>query len=112
MDGRTVRIGQGNNAFVFPGVGLGVARLGGARGDRRDVRRGGRRPGRAAARRGPAAGSLFPRVAGLRAVTARVAEAVVRQAVSDGVARNAPEDPAAAVAAAMWDPAYPAIDVA
>jgi malate dehydrogenase (oxaloacetate-decarboxylating) len=59
-----------------------------------------------------AAGSLFPRIAGLRGVTARVAAAVVRQAVSEGVARNAPESPADAVAAAMWDPAYPAIDVA
>ncbi len=58
-----------------------------------------------------AAGSLFPRIAGLRAVTAKVAEAVVRQAVAEGVARNAPEDPAEAVAAAMWDPAYPSIDV-
>jgi malate dehydrogenase (oxaloacetate-decarboxylating) len=58
------------------------------------------------------AGSLFPRISGLRAITARVAEAVVRQAVSDGVARNPPENPTEAVATAMWDPAYPAIDVA
>jgi malate dehydrogenase (oxaloacetate-decarboxylating) len=58
------------------------------------------------------AGSLFPRIATLRAVTARVAEAVVRQAESEGVARSLPEDPAEAVAAAMWDPVYPAIDVA
>jgi malate dehydrogenase (oxaloacetate-decarboxylating) len=58
-----------------------------------------------------AAGSLFPPVSRLRAVSARVAEAVVRQAVSEGVARNPPPDPAEAVPAAMWDPAYPAIDV-
>ena len=31
--------------------------------------------------------------------------------VSDGVARNPPDDPAEAVASAMWDPAYPAIEV-
>jgi malic enzyme len=110
--GRTIRIGQGNNAFVFPGVGLGVlvseasevtGRMFAAAADalasllpEEDLR----------------AGSLFPRIAGLRAITAHVAEAVVRQAVSDGVARSVPEDPAAAVAAAMWDPVYPAIDVA
>ena len=48
----------------------------------------------------------------VQAWAAKVAEAVVRQAVSDGVARNPPENPAEAVATAMWDPAYPAIDVA
>jgi malic enzyme len=41
-----------------------------------------------------------------------VAEAVVREAVSSGVARNPPADPAEAVAAAMWEPAYPTIDPA
>jgi malic enzyme len=56
------------------------------------------------------AGTLFPPVSRLRAVTARVAAAVVRQAVSEGLARNPPPDPAEAVSAAMWDPAYPAID--
>ncbi|HYN03458.1 MAG TPA: NAD-dependent malic enzyme [Vicinamibacteria bacterium] len=112
VGGRKVRIGQGNNAFVFPGVGLGVLVS-----EAREVTDG----MFAAAADALAAqlpeedlreGSLFPRVAGLRAITARVAEAVVRQAESEGVARSVPEDPAAAVAAAMWDPAYPAIDVA
>ena len=40
----------------------------------------------------------------------RVAEAVIRQAVADGVARNRPDDPRAAVAAVMWEPNYPGID--
>ncbi len=110
--GRTVRIGQGNNVFVFPGVGLGVLVS-----EAREVTDG----MFAAAADALAeqlsdedrqAGALFPRIAGLRGVTAHVAEAVVRQAVSDGVARNPPDDPAEAIAAAMWDPAYPAIDVA
>ena len=36
----------------------------------------------------------------------------MRQAVKDGVARNPPAgDAAEAVAAAMWDPEYPGIDV-
>jgi malic enzyme len=111
VGGRKVRIGQGNNAFVFPGVGLGVLVS-----EAREVTDGMfAAAADALAAQLPEedlqAGSLFPRVAGLRAVTAKVAAAVVRQAVSEGVARNAPEDPAAAVAAAMWDPEYPAIDV-
>jgi malate dehydrogenase (oxaloacetate-decarboxylating) len=109
--GPTVRVSLCNNAFVFPGVGLGVlvcearevtdgmfaaaARALAAFRDREDV----------------AAGGLFPPVTRLRAVSACVAEAVVRQAVGEGVARNPPPDPAETVAAAMWGPAYPAIDV-
>jgi malate dehydrogenase (oxaloacetate-decarboxylating) len=112
VGGRQVRIGQGNNAFVFPGVGLGVLVS-----EAREVTDGMfAAAADALASQLPEedlrAGSLFPRIAGLRAVTAVVAEAVVRQAVAEGVARNAPENPAAAVAAAMWDPEYPAIDVA
>ncbi len=110
-DGRRVRIGQGNNAFVFPGVGLGVLVS-----EAREVTDG----MFAAAADTLAAqlsgedretGSLFPRISELRGITAKVAEAVVRQAVSERVARNPPEDPAEAVATAMWDPVYPAIDV-
>jgi malic enzyme len=111
IGGRQVRIGQGINAFVFPGVGLGVLVS-----EAREVTDGmflAAAEALAAQVSGEdlQAGSLYPRIAGLRAVTARVAEAVVRQAVSEGVARNPPEDPAAAIAAAMWEPAYPAVDI-
>jgi malic enzyme len=111
-DGRRVRIGQGNNAFIFPGVGLGVLVS-----EAREVTDGmfaAAADTLAAQLRDEdrAAGSLFPRISELRRITAKVAEAVVRQAVGDGVARNPPDDPAEAVAAAMWDPAYPAIEVA
>jgi malic enzyme len=110
-DGRRVRIGQGNNAFIFPGVGLGVLVS-----EAREVTDGmfaAAADTLAAQLRDEdrAAGSLFPRISELRRITAKVAEAVVRQAVGDGVARNPPDDPAEAVAAAMWDPAYPAIEV-
>jgi malic enzyme len=112
VGGRTVRIGQGHNAFAFPGVGLGVLVS-----EAREVTDGMfMAAADALAAQVPEedlqAGSLYPRTAGLRAVTARVAEAVVRQAVSEGVARNAPDDPAAAIAATMWEPAYPSVDIA
>jgi malic enzyme len=112
VGGRKVRIGQGNNAFVFPGIGLGVLVS-----EAREVTDGMFMAAADAlaaqlAEEDLQAGSLYPRIAGLRTVTARVAETVVRQAMNEGVARNAPEDPAAAIAAAMWEPAYPAIDVA
>jgi malate dehydrogenase (oxaloacetate-decarboxylating) len=112
VGGRKVRIGQGNNVFVFPGVGLGVLVS-----EAREVTDGMfAAAADALAEQLPEedrqAGCLFPRIAGLRGITARVAEAVVRQAVTEGVARNPPDNPAEAIAAAMWDPVYPAIDVA
>src|SRR4029453_5542940 len=101
--GRTIEIGQGNNAFVFPGVGLGVlvshahkvtdsmflaaAEQLAAEGS--DEQR--------------AAGCLFPRVGELRRVSARIAEAVVRAARQDGVGRPIPDaEIGPAVADAMW----------
>ena len=106
--GRTVRIGQGNNAFVFPGVGLGMlvaearevtdamfasaAETLAAAVEEDDLRE----------------GALYPKVSRLRKVTARVAEEVVREARDRGVGRpftDAEIEPA--VAAAMWEPLYP-----
>jgi malic enzyme len=53
-------------------------------------------------------GALYPPIAKLREVTARVAEAVVRAARDGGVGRSiADEDIAPAIASAMWTPEYP-----
>jgi malic enzyme len=113
--GRTVRVSQGNNVYVFPGVGLGTL-LSGARrvSDEMFV---------AAAETLAAcvrdedlrAGALYPPLHDLRAVTARVAASVVRAARRCGVATRPmggdddrdDEKIAAAVAAAMWTPRYP-----
>jgi malate dehydrogenase (oxaloacetate-decarboxylating) len=111
IGGRTVRIGQGNNAFIFPGVGLGTLVA-----EARTVTNG--MFAAAAARLAElvsaddlAAGSLFPPVSDLRRVTTHVAEAVVRQAMSEGNARALPEDEVAtAIAAMQWEPAYPALE--
>jgi len=109
--GRRVRIGQGNNAFIFPGVGLGVL-VSEAR-EVTDAMFAAASDTLAAQLQDEdlQAGSLFPRIAELRRITAKVAESVVRQALRDAVASNPPDDPAEAVAAAMWEPVYPAIEV-
>jgi malate dehydrogenase (oxaloacetate-decarboxylating) len=61
-----------------------------------------------------AAGNLFPPIHHLRRVTARIAEAVVREARERGVAQRVLEDGQipAAVAAAMWNPSYVPMDPA
>jgi malate dehydrogenase (oxaloacetate-decarboxylating) len=112
VDGRKVRIGQGNNAFVFPGVGLGVLIS-----EAREVTDGmfaaaADALAREVAEEDLRAGSLFPSISNLRRITGLVAEAVIRRSAEEGVARNVPENPAEAVAAAMWEPVYPTVDPA
>jgi malic enzyme len=105
--GRPRRIGQGNNAFVFPGIGLGALVA-----EAREVTDG---MFRAAAesladelrQEDMEAGALFPPIPALRRVTAHIAEAVVRQARADGVAPDVPaDDVRRRVAEAMWEPHY------
>jgi malic enzyme len=106
--GRRTRIGQGNNAFVFPGVGLGAlvsrahtvtesmflaaAEALAAQVSADDL----------------AEGSLYPHVRDLRAVTARVAAAVVAEAREAGVGLPFENSAIpASIARFMWEPAYP-----
>lgn len=106
--GQTRRIAQGNNVFIFPGVGLGalIARA-------REITDNLFVAAAAALAEclthdDLASGALYPRLKDLRRVTTRVAEAVVRAARDDGSGRAiADEAIPAAVAAAMWSPHYP-----
>jgi malic enzyme len=62
-----------------------------------------------------ASGSIFPPISDIRRVTARIAEAVVRATIAEGVARRPLDDAqiAPAVAEAMWEPVYlPMVPVA
>lgn len=107
--GTTHQVGQANNVFIFPGVGLGAvvaqAReitdsmfLAAA-----DTLASLVTPDRVSA------GALYPRLADLRGVSRAIAIAVVEQARECGVAGLGDrQDAAAAVDAAMWTPSYPA----
>jgi malic enzyme len=106
--GREHRVGQGNNVFIFPGVGLGVM-ISGAR----EVTDGlfaaaARELANQVSSEDLEAGSLFPSTGQIRRVTKAVAEAVVRAAQEEGLANRvlAEADISRAVAEAMWDPAY------
>ena len=103
-------IGQANNALVYPGIGLGtiVSRADGvtdgmllaasrAIAGMVDVGR-------------PGAG-LLPDVESLRAMSAAVAIAVAERAVADGVARADLPDATQAVQDAMWQAAYPPLEL-
>jgi malate dehydrogenase (oxaloacetate-decarboxylating) len=111
--GRVHRFGQGNNSFIFPGIGLGVLVSQAQEVTDRMFAVAAEALAAEVHQDDLDAGSLFPPIRDLRRVTARVAEAVVREARDSGAGR-AIEDPdiAAAVAAAMWNPAYPAMEPA
>ncbi len=104
-EGRRHRVGQANNVFIFPGVGLGVIVS-----KARKV---------TPAMFGAAAhalaalvddemlsqGALYPPITDVREVSRRVAHAVALQAVADGVA-DPMVDVEALISQAMWYPAY------
>jgi malic enzyme len=106
-DGRTTVIGQGNNAFVFPGVGLGVLVSDAERVTDGMFAAAATALANEVSTEDLAAGSLFPPVHELRHVTARIAEAVVAQARDEGVGRPIADDAIPRrVQEAMWDPSY------
>jgi len=104
-NGRRYRIGQGNNVFIFPGVGLATIV-----GRARKVTDG---MFLAAAKALAACVSddllgmscVYPRISEVREVSRHVAVAVARRAIEEGVAPPA-EDLEERIDAAMWDPVY------
>jgi malate dehydrogenase (oxaloacetate-decarboxylating) len=105
--GRMITIGQGNNVFIFPGVGLGALVA-----EAKEVTDGmfavaAQRLADEVKASDLASGSLFPSANEIRRISARIAEAVVAEARSSGVGRQIPDaEIPKAVAAMIWEPAY------
>ncbi len=108
LDGRTVEIGQGNNALVFPGVGLGAI-FSEAREITDDMfYAAGHALAHCITEEELARGRLYPVISRLRELTLCVAEAVVRQARDEGVGRAIDDDAIREeLARAIWEPIYP-----
>jgi malic enzyme len=107
IDGGRREIGQANNVFVFPGLGLGAI-VSEARSmpDELFLEAARTLADQVSAER-LASGALYPAVEDLRPVTRAVALAVARAAIDAGVAGVAPgTEIAAEVDAAMWWPDY------
>ena len=107
--GRTIQIGQGNNAFIFPGLGFGAILS-----DAREITDAMVMAASEAlsgytAEKHLAAGLVYPPVSELREVSMRVASAVIRQAFQDGVATSTKVTPETAdvyVRSRFWEPKY------
>jgi malate dehydrogenase (oxaloacetate-decarboxylating) len=104
-DGTTYRIGQANNALMFPGLGLGVIVCRAATMPPSLFIAAARALAQLADPADPAQG-LLPDISRLREVSATVAVDVVNVATAQGLARVQVDDPIEAVHEAMWSPEY------
>ena len=108
-EGMTFTIGQGNNALLYPGLGLGVIVSGASRVTDGMLLAAAQAVAGQVDPTEPGA-SLLPPVENLRASSATVAVAVARQAQADGVATASHDNLIQAVQDAMWQPAYGALE--
>ncbi len=107
IHGRTYLVGQANNVFVFPGIGLGAIVAGATEiTDRMFLVAATTLAGMVAAER-LSQGALYPPLGDLREASRKIAIAVAREARRSGVSRmNDHTEVENAVDAAMWTPGY------
>jgi malic enzyme len=107
VDGRTVVVGQANNVFIFPGLGLGAIAAEARVISDRMFLLAAQTLAAAVTDERLAAGGIYPSVDDLRRVTRAIAVAVAREAIGSGLALVPPEtEVEALVDKAMWWPEY------
>ena len=107
IDGKARRIPQANNAYVFPGIGLGAIVAEARTLPESAFLIAARRLAELAPADTLVSGQLFPPIGELRSVAREIAIAVVAHLGELGVGRRfAPDQIAVAVEAAMWRPGY------
>ena len=104
-EGRRHRIGQANNVFIFPGVGLGAIAVKARKVTSGMFSASARALADTVDEQTLAEGSLYPPMSAVREVSRLVAVAVAEEAVAEGVA-DPVADIEAAVDDAMWYPEY------
>ena len=109
-DGVEYTIAQANNAFIFPGLGLGVAACKATRVTDGMIAASATAVAKMVTSTAPGA-SLLPSMDKLRAVSARVAMAVAIAAEFEGVATHKLDNPVQDIHEQMWTPDYPRLEV-
>ncbi|MDA0378049.1 MAG: NAD-dependent malic enzyme [Bacteroidetes bacterium] len=106
--GHTFVPGQANNAYIFPGVGLGLIVSEATRVPDELFAVAAHALAEIVTERDLSMGRIFPSLARIREVSAHIAVAVARRVYELGLSRTAPpEDLEQAVREAMYDPEYP-----
>jgi malic enzyme len=106
-DGRTIEIGQGNNVFIFPGLGLGALAVGARKITDGMIHAASDALAVQVTAEERARGLLFPSVERLRTVSLVVAMAVGQRAIEAGVAEATDESVEERIAAQVWNADYP-----
>jgi malate dehydrogenase (oxaloacetate-decarboxylating)(NADP+) len=108
IDGRTYVPRQGNNSYIFPGVGLGAIVSKARRITDEMFMAAARTLAERVNEADLAQGSLYPSLSRIREVSAAIATAVAESAYAGGFAgKPRPADILAAVKSQMYDPRYP-----
>lgn len=105
-EGKEYVIGQCNNVFIFPGVGLGVIASGATRVTDQMFLEAAEVLSKYAPILNNPYASLFPKLNQLRTISRDVAIAVAKEAIKEGVCPNPPKDIEKAVNDNMWEPKY------
>jgi len=107
LDGRTFVPGQGNNAYIFPGVGLGVVAARARHVTDRMFAAAARTLASLVQEEDLALGRIYPALTRIREVSAHIGVAVAEVAFEDGLAEvPRPADVKALVKGEMWRPEY------
>lgn len=105
--GKTIRVGQGNNVFIFPGVGIGALLAQASEVTDGMFTAAAEALAEAVTEEELAAGLLFPTIGRLREVSRLVGAAVMRRAAEDGVAQALSDEAILTrIEEAMWQPDY------
>ncbi len=108
IKGRTYVPRQGNNSYIFPGVGLGVVASGARRVTDEMFLAAARTLARQTSKTDLAQGSLYPPLARIRDVSAQIAAAVAEVAYAGKLTtRRRPANVLAYIRSQMYDPRYP-----
>jgi len=107
VNGRHFVPRQGNNSYIFPGVGLGVVAVRARRVTDEMFMAAARMLAESVSEQDLAQGSLYPPLKGVREVSARIAVAVAEVAFRDDLADiERPDDLLAHIRSEMYDPSY------
>ncbi len=107
IDGRRYLIGQGNNVFIFPGLGLGSLLCKAGRVSDSMISAAAHALAHAVSADELQSGLLFPSIRRLREVSRTVADAVMRQAGAEGIGLQFDEDERRRLLdGAIWEPGY------